>query len=394
MAPFSRSLALPLALLLACDGGGGAGAPGAAGSCRLEGAPIALPYAREFAVAARGEEFVLLVAEASGVSARIVAAGEVRGPEAVALASGPLAAAAQAGDVLVQSFSYSWQLGAPRLARYDGAAWSVEEGEPLADAGFTTRGGTLAAREGEAVAVWVEGVSEARARVAPWGEGAFGPAVDALGDVAELSGYSVHAAYDGAGRLHVATVGAVGGERGLVRAVREASGAWGAAALVGAVPGYLQNTVTTAMAADGAGAVWLAEVHGADYFEDTAGGLTVWRDAGAGAERVGALSDDRPVAEGLALAALGDGRVVATASWGENNLDAAASDDAVALYACAASGGCRRALTLDGRRGVFYEATKVAAAGTRGLAVWAWTNKGAAGAQGLTAQRFDCTPAP
>ncbi len=391
--PLALSLVTPL-VFVACDSDSGGST---AATCRLEGAPVALSYARDFDIAALGDDFVLVVSDDTGVNARVIAADAVRGPDALDLAAGPVAMAKAPSEVLVQTFSYTWQTAAPRLARYDGSAWTVDEGTSLENPGFSTRGGTIAANATESIAFWVEGVSQPKALLAPWhapNAGDFGPPVEVMTDAADLSGYTTHAAFDGTGRLHLATYAAVGGESGLVRSVRESNGAW-ATAFIAAVPGYTQNTVTTAMTVDSTGAIWLAEVHGADFFDDTAGGFTAWRDdgsAGAGAHKVGQLTDDRPVAEGLALAALGDGRVVATSSWGENNFEAASSDDSVMLHVCS-TGGCQRGATLDSRKGIFYETTKVAAAGTRGVAVWAWTMKGSEGAQGLTVQRFTCDAA-
>jgi hypothetical protein len=391
--PLTLSLLTPL-VFVACDSDGGGST---AATCRLQGAPIALSHARDFDIAALGDDFVLVVSDDTGVNARVIAADTVRGPDALSLAAGPVAMAKGPTGLLVQTFSFTWQSGAPRLARYDGSTWTVGSGTELTSPGFSTRGGTIAASATESIAFWVEGVSQPKAMLAPWdapNAGDFGPPIEVMADAADLSGYTTHAAFDGTGRLHLATYAAVGGNSGLVRSVRDVNGAW-TTAFIGAVPGYTQNTVTTAMTVDSTGAVWLAEVHGADFFDDTAGGFTAWRDdgtGGTGARKVGQFTDDRPVAEGLALAALDDGRVVATSSWGENNFEAAASDDSVMLHVCS-TGGCQRGATLDQRRGVFYEATKVAASGTRGVAVWAWTKKGPEGAQGMTVQRFTCDAA-
>lgn len=379
-----------LTALGACDSGGGGGGGGA--SCQLTGDALALPYARDFDVAALGDGFVVLVSADDGVVSYVVDASGLTGPTAVPVGRGAVHLASRPGEVLAQSFPLDWQLSGPRLARFDGAAWTVDAGDPLADAGLATRGAALAADASHVTAGWVDGVTTVASATAEWSAGTFGAPTPALTDVTELSGYTLHLAYDAGGALHLGVIAAVGGERRLVHAVRGADGVWGPSALVGPTPGALQNIVVTGLAADPAGGVWLAELHSADFFEDTSGSLTVWRDDGAGPTKVGAVSDDRPVAEGLSLAALADGRVVAAASWGENNLDAASSDDAALLYVCATSGGCRRALTLDGRKGVFYEATHLATSGTTGVAVWAWANKGQGGAEGLTARRFSCTP--
>jgi hypothetical protein len=391
--PAARLSSLTAAALLtalgACDGAGG-GAGGA--TCQLVGDALALPYARDFDVAVLGDGFVVVLSGDDGVVAYAIDAAGLTGPTTVPLGRGAVHLASRPGEVLAQSFPLDWQLSGPRIARFDGAAWTVAAAAPLVDAGLATRGAALAADASHVTAAWVDGVTTVAAATAEWSGAAFGTPTPALTDVDELSGYSLHLAYDAAGALHLGVIAAVGGERGLVHAVRGTDGAWGPSALVGPTPGALQNIVVTGLAPDPAGGVWLAELHPADFFEDTPGALTVWRDDGSGPTKVGAVSDDRPVAEGLSLGALADGRVVAAASWGENNLDAAASDDAALLYLCATSGGCRRALTLDGRRGVFYEATHLATSGGGGVAVWAWTNKGQGGAEGLTARRFSCAP--
>ena len=48
---------------------------------------------------------------------------------------------------------------------------------------------------------------------------------------------------------------------------------------------------------------------------------------------------------------------------------------------------------LDGRKGVFYDGTRVAMgpSGADGLAVWAWQEKGDSDIEGATAQRFRCS---
>ncbi|TNF35139.1 MAG: hypothetical protein EP329_06540 [Deltaproteobacteria bacterium] len=384
------ALALPLLLpLTACDSSGGGTS---AGACQLVGEPFSLPYARDFDVAALGDAYVVALSTDDALVAYRIDATGIGDPAVVGIARGEVHLASLPGEVLAQSFPFDWQLSGPRLARYDGAIWTVDNGAALADAELATRGANLAVSADRVTVGWVSGVTSAAGYTADWSGGAFGTPEPALSDVTDISGYTVHLAYDAAGALHMGVIGTVGGEVGLVHAVRDASGAWGAAQLVGPTPGAFQNIVVTGLAADPTGGVWLAEVHPEDFFEDTKGGLTVWRDDGAGATVVGKIVDDRLVAEGLALAALADGRAVASASWGANNLDAAQSQDDVRLYLCAHTGGCRRALTLDGRRGVFYEATHLATSGTSGLAVWGWTVKGEDGATGVTAARFTCAP--
>ena len=389
----SAKLLAPI-LLAACGDDGGATSTGA---CRLVGAPLQLAHSRDFDVAALGDRVVLVVSTDTAVEARVLTADTDTQPEPLSLARGPVSLAVSAGDVLVQTFPLSWQMSAPRLARFDGASstWSIETGTALEEAGFSTRGGVLAANDTELVSFWVEGVSDPMALVAPWGTNTFGPATAVLDDAADLSGYTVHAAFDGAGRLHVATVGDLGGTTGgtgLLHAVRD-DGTWAATTRVGDTPGYFQNTVTTAMTVDSGGAVWLAEVHAEDFFEETKAGFTFWRDDGTGPKVVARPSESRLVVEGLDLAPLPDGRVIATASWGANNLEPAQSDDSVTLTLCTAS-ACSRAGTLEGKNGVFYEATKVAYAGTFGVAAWGWADKGGSDDEGLTVQRFVCDPAP
>lgn len=386
-----RSLILAPILLAACGDDGG---NSHAGSCRLVGAPIALPHSRDFDVAALGDRVVLVASTASEVEARVLTADTDGAPEALSLARGPVSLAVSAGDVLVQTFPLAWQMSAPRLARFDGASssWSVETGTALTEPGFSTRGGVLAANDAEAVSFWVEGVSEPEALVAPWGDASFGPAAGVMTEAEDLSGYTVHAAFDGQGRLHLATVGELGGETGLLHTVRD-NGVWSTTTRVGATPGYFQNTVTTAMSVDTTGAVWLAEVHAEDFFEDTKAGFTFWRDDGTGPKVVARPSESRLVVEGLDLAALPDGRVVASASWGANNIEIPKSDDSVTLTVCTTS-ACSRAGTLDGRKGVFYEATKVTYAETFGVAAWGWAEKGGGDEMALTVQRFVCDPVP
>lgn len=389
MTPRALPLLVPLALVACGDDGTTAGAA----TCRLTGEATQLPYTRDFDLAALGERFVLVTSGETGVEARVVSDTAITAPEALQLAKGPVSLAATSGSVLAQTWSLSWQTSAPRLATFTGSAWSVETASPLEGGALSTRGGTLAATEtGSAItAFWVEGVSTPKARVAAWSGDTFGPIAEVMPEAGDLSGYTVHAAYDGQGRLHLATVGDLGGESGLLHAVKDGD-TW-TTTRVGPTPGYFQNTVTTAMTVDAAGAVWLAEVHGADFFEDTTAGFTFWRDSGAGRTIVARPGESRLVVEGLDLAALSDGRVLATSSWGDNDLAAATSDDSVTLTVCGLS-ACGRALVLDGRRGVFYEATHVAAAGLTGVAAWAWTEKGQDGAKGLTVQRFTCDPVP
>lgn len=386
-----RTLLLTPILLAACgDDGGNTNA----GSCRLVGAPLALPHSRDFDLAALGDRVVLVVSTETDVEARVLSADTDGEPEPLSLARGPVSLAVAEGDVLAQTFPLAWQMSAPRLARFDGASssWAIETGTALTEPGFSTRGGVLAARATDAVSFWVEGVTEPQALIAPWGDESFGPAAEVMTEAEDLSGYTVHAAFDGGGRLHLATVGTIGGESGLLHTTRD-NGTWSTTTRVGATPGYFQNTVTTAMTVDSGGAVWLAEVHGEDFFEDTSAGFTFWRHDGQAFKVVARPSESRLVVEGLDLAALPDGRVAATASWGANNLEPAQSDDSVTLTLCTSS-GCAKALTLDGRNGVFYEATQVAATGTFGVAAWAWSNKGGSDEDGLTVQRFACDPAP
>lgn len=384
-----RALYLAPLTLIAC----GDDTSGPSATCRTVGDPIQLAHARDFDVVALGDRVVLVVATETAVEARVLTADTVAQPEVLSLARGPVSLTVLAGDVLAQTFPLAWQMSAPRLARFDGATstWTIETGTALAEPGFSTRGGVLAANDTEVVSFWVEGVSEPNALIAPWGDEAFGPTAEVMTEAEDLSGYSVHAAFDGAGRLHLATVGDLGGESGLLHTVRD-NGAWSTTTRVGATPGYFQNTVTTAMAVDSAGAVWLAEVHAEDFFEDTKAGFTFWRHDGQAFKVVARPSESRLVVEGLDLAALPDGRVVATASWGANNLEPAQSDDSVTLTVCTTT-GCAKALTLDGRNGVFYEATKVAASSTFGVAAWGWSNKGGSEEDGLTVQRFACDPA-
>lgn len=382
--PSPRPLVL-FAALAACDSSDGGGP--AAGTCHLEGEPISLPTSRYFGLAAQGDDFILVTSATAALEARVITANEVGAPEAIGIAPGPVALATRGDEVLAQTFSLGW--GTPRLARFDGASWTVKGGEPL-ELGVIRRSGTIAANANETVAFWTEGGGTTKLYQAAWGDNSFGTPEEVLGDVSDLAGDTLHAAFDGAGRLHIATYGTVGGQSGLVRAVRD-NGTWGATTFVGDVPDYVQNAVTTAMTADSGGAIWFAELHGADFFEELKAGLTFWRDDGTALKRVARVNDDRLVAQGLDLAALSDGRVVATASWGQNNLDAASSNDSVTLTLCSAS-GCARAATLDGRKGVFYGATKVAATGTRGIAAWDWEEKGSSEETGLTLQRFRCDP--
>jgi len=315
--------ALALTPLAGCgdDGGGGSGA------CELVGEPHALPYPwlAGFDVAALGDTFVVVVATEDGdvVGYTIGADGALSGPTELELGRGQVHMTSRAGEVLAQSFPTSWQLDGPRLARFDGASWSYETGAAFTDPGLATRGAALVATPDRVTVGWVDGVSTADAFTADWSGGALGAASPALADVDELSGYSLHLDYDTAGALHMAAIGTAGGQRGLVHATRDASGTWGATSFVGTTPGALQNIVVTGLAADPTGGVWLAEVHESDFFDETTGGLTVWRDDGAGATKVGTVADDRVVVEGLSLGALEDGRLVASASWGENNFDAA-----------------------------------------------------------------------
>lgn len=386
----SRALYLAPLTLIAC----GDDTSGPSATCRKFGDPIQLAHARDFDLVALGDRVVLVVATDTAVEARVLTADTNGQPEPLSLARGPVSLAVSAGDVLAQTFPLGWQMSAPRLARFDGASstWTVETGTALEEPGFSTRGGVLAANDTEAVSFWVEGVSEPKALIAPWGDESFGPAAEVVTEAEDLSGYSVHAAFDGQGRLHLATVGEIGGESGLLHTVRD-NGAWSTTTRVGATPGYFQNTVTTAMTVDSAGAVWLAEVHAEDFFENTKAGFTFWRHDGQAFKVVARPPESRLVVEGLDLAALADGRVVATASWGANNFEPAQSDDSVTLTVCTTS-GCARALTLDGRKGVFYEATQVAATPTFGVAAWGWSNKGGSDEEGLTVQRFACDPAP
>ncbi|MCB9736610.1 MAG: hypothetical protein H6745_28875 [Deltaproteobacteria bacterium] len=398
-------VALVALLSTACGDSGGGGGGGGGGltdtvggtgtppACTLVGDPIPLPYGRDFDVAALDDaSFVLVMSGDDAVTYRVVTASAVSDPDAVAVGRGAVHLVARAGVVFLETFPLGWALG-PKLATFDGAAWTATTSERVATSSSFTSGAALAASADELAVVWVDGISTTEGYIATWSDAGLSPADPALADVGDLLGYSVQAAYDLSGRLHVVVVGEVGGSRGLARATRGLDGVWGEATLVGAAPGALQNIIVTGVAADPGGGVWLAEIHGEDFLEDVDGALTVWRDGGSGATVAGTVADERPVVEGLSLAAAGAGRLVLTASWGENNLEYQKSDDEVLLYVCGATGGCRQGAVLDGRKGVFYDGTRVAMgpSGADGLAVWAWQEKGDSDIEGATAQRFRCS---
>ncbi|MFO0751217.1 MAG: hypothetical protein U1F43_36920 [Myxococcota bacterium] len=97
--------------------------------------------------------------------------------------------------------------------------------------------------------------------------------------------------------------------------------------------------------------------------------------------------------EGVSASGLADGRVVVSASWGENNFDAAQSDDAVVLYVCSAT--CRLGLVVDGTRGTFFGPAKVATHGQDGVVVYEAEPKLDAGPDRTVLRRFTCdAPSP
>ena len=79
-----------------------------------------------------------------------------------------------------------------------------------------------------------------------------------------------------------------------------------------------------------------------------------------------------------------------SASWGENNLDFAESDDEVVLYACTAA-RCSKALVVDGTRGTFFDGGRLATRGQDGVVVYGAEPKGPDGAgERIVLRRFTC----
>lgn len=139
------------------------------------------------------------------------------------------------------------------------------------------------------------------------------------------------------------------------------------------MPGALANVQVTGLVVAAGGAVYVAEAHGRDTAAGVEGAVLVYSVQGGAAEVVARVDDDRIVVEGLAVTSLGD-RVIVAVAHGANNLDPAASEDSVDVYACDGS-GCSAPLAVASEPGMFYESVSIAGVGDEVAVVWAQSPK-------------------
>ncbi|MFT7580821.1 MAG: hypothetical protein ACI9MR_002495 [Myxococcota bacterium] len=404
MKVWTRMLASTVALgaaglqLAGCSDSGNGGVGGGSGpSCQLVGEPIALDYSRHFDVAAAGAGFVVAISDANGAASYLVETDTIGARQDLPLGgSGALALNANAAGTKVFGISGGIGFGSNgvRVATWEAGAWTTVSSEPLNPVALSPKGISMAENgDGDLVITFADGISTLRYRELLFDGTIFGAETEILSGDSGIDGTEVHTAALPDGTVVMTTLGRDQGESTIFQTTRQIDGGWGNPTVVGPAPDSLGNTIVTALAADNTGAAWVVEARSTSFLDDTDGQVTFYR-LDDGLRTVAKVGDDRLFVQGVSAASLGDGRLVAAASWGANNLEAAQSNDSVELYACSAAGACGKAVTLDGRNGTFYEQTALATRGENGVAVWAWETKGSdADTSGVTIQRFRC-PAP
>lgn len=386
---------LAASLLFSACGSDSASGPAAA-SCQLVGPEIALPAARNFELAAATDHYELLLGEAEGTASYTVSTstGDLGPRVALALSKdGELHATDGAETWATTVFSAAFA-GLP-LAKKGTDGWTISRSPEAVQGRTFTYGSDLArAPDGALYVVWLGATGLESAllftRFAPDAAEPFSYGVIPTDGLS--LGVEVAVTFDAAGALHVVFDADQNDRAGLFAVtLADVSGAWSAPRRLGDIDGNYQGQRIVSAAATANGAYAVA-VMPASFFDDVVGGLRVFALSGTGPTTLRGPSDDRPVVEGVDTAALSDGRLLVSASWGENNLDAAASDDAVVLYACGAT-SCGLALTVDGSNGTFFGRARVATLGLDGAIVYSAEPKGGAGVERTVLRRFTC-PAP
>lgn len=360
--------------------GGGSGAP----QCQTLGDPHPLPYATRQAIAPGPGGYVIAL-ESGGfgteewtthtlIDGALATHDDGVGRTPVALAGDDTTTVAIASGKLISQLA---------LRRFDGTEWTIDDAERSEEFGQATdfsNGADIAlGPAGQVAAIWVEGGFDDPytawvSRYTP-GEG-FAPREAAFTRDDGTEGPEVYAAFGPDGSLHTLAQRYDADDVRLMYRRRALDGTWTPIVDVASVPGLLSNIITgLAVTADGT--AYAAATRG--RFSGTADdnpdpGVHLYRLTDAAAEEVAYIPDDRLISSALAIAPLGD-RVVIAATHGQNNFDAAESDDSVDVYACDAD-GCTAPLRVAPGPGVFYEAVDIATRGDEAAVLWAQSPKG------------------
>jgi hypothetical protein len=381
-------------LLFACGSDTSSGPAPAA--CQLVGAEVALPAARNFELVAAGDHYELLLGEAEGTASYTVdpSTGAL-GPRVALSLSKDGELHAVDGEETWASTVFSAAFAGLPLAQKGTEGWTITRSpEAVQDRTFTYGSDLVRAPDGALYVVWL-GASglESDLLFARFEPDAAEPFTYGVIPTAPLAlGVEVAATFDAAGDLHVVFDADQDDTAGLFAVTLAANTTtWSAPRRLGDIDGTYQGQRILS-ATSTANGTYAVAVMPASFFDKVVGGLRVFALAGSGPTTLRGPNDDRPVVEGVDTAALSDGRLLVSATWGENNLDAADSDDAAVLYACTAT-SCGLALTVDGTNGTFFGRARIATRGLDGAIVYSAEPKGGNSVERTVLRRFTC-PTP